>query len=87
MVGAGEDITVSDDMCYGSDIGRLVDDYRADFVITAAGARYAARRRGSNGLPGGPEVQDVTCDGLAVKMDAYLRRSRVASRQEQSSCR
>ena len=39
MVGAGEDITVSDDMCYGSDVGRLVDDYRAEFVITAAGDR------------------------------------------------
>ena len=78
---------MSDDMCYGSDLGRLVDDYRAEFVITVAGARYAARRRGSNGLPGGPEVHDVTCDGLAVKMDAYLRRSRVASRPEQGSYR
>src|ERR1700684_292215 len=39
MVGAGEDITVSDDMCYGSDVGRLVDDYRAEFVIPAAGDR------------------------------------------------
>jgi hypothetical protein len=54
---------------YGFDLGRLVDDYSAAFVITATDEGYAARRRAPDGCPYGPEVRDFALDGLAVRMD------------------
>jgi hypothetical protein len=63
---------------YGSDLGRLVDDYSTGFVIMATDDGYAARRRGPGGAPIGPEVRDAALDALAARMDELGNRLNTA---------